>query len=82
MLRVPLSMAFSLSLLAMSTAWGASELVESTPLSVAGATTVDAAAAKDLFDNEAAFVDLRKENMWNTGRIAVASVVRVAPRHR
>ena len=48
---------------------GASELVKSTPESVAGATTVDAAAAKALFDQEAAFVDLRKENVWNSGRV-------------
>lgn len=47
----------------------ASELVKSTPESVPGATTVDAFAAKDLFDNEAAFIDLRKENVWNAGRI-------------
>jgi rhodanese-related sulfurtransferase len=47
----------------------ATELVNSTPQSVAGATTVDAAQAKDLFDNEALFIDLRKENMWNAGRI-------------
>jgi rhodanese-related sulfurtransferase len=47
----------------------ASELVDATPLSVAGATTVDAMQAKDLFDKEAAFVDLRKENVWNAGRI-------------
>lgn len=47
----------------------ASELVKSTPESVPGATTVDAAAAKKLFDQEAAFVDLRKENVWNSGRV-------------
>jgi rhodanese-related sulfurtransferase len=47
----------------------ATELVDSTPESVAGATTVDAAQAKDLFDQEALFIDLRKENMWNAGRI-------------
>lgn len=47
----------------------ASELVKSTPESVPGATTVDAAMAKQLFDQEAAFVDLRKENVWNSGRV-------------
>ena len=47
----------------------ASELVKATPEHVPGATTVDAAAAKALFDKEAAFVDLRKENVWNGGRI-------------
>jgi rhodanese-related sulfurtransferase len=48
---------------------GATELVISTPESVDGATTVDAQQAKNLFDQEALFVDLRKENMWNSGRI-------------
>jgi rhodanese-related sulfurtransferase len=47
----------------------ASELVKATPTSVPGATTVDAAAAKQLFDEEAAFIDLRKENVWNSGRV-------------
>lgn len=47
----------------------ATELVKSTPDSVPGATTVDAAMAKQLFDQEAAFVDLRKENVWNSGRV-------------
>lgn len=47
----------------------ASELVESTPEHVEGATTVDVAAAKQLFDQEAAFVDLRKANVWNSGRV-------------
>ena len=48
---------------------GADELVDATPESVAGATTVDAEQAKKLFDQEALFIDLRKENMWNSGRI-------------
>jgi len=47
----------------------ASELVGATPQQVPGANTVDVAAAKQLFDQEAAFVDLRKENVWNGGRI-------------
>lgn len=55
--------------LAFAHAGMATELVQSTPENVAGATTVDAAAAKQLFDQEAAFVDLRKENVWNSGRI-------------
>jgi rhodanese-related sulfurtransferase len=60
---------FSISLGFSLSVHGASELVNATPASVPGATTVDAAAAKDLFDQEAVFVDLRKENMWNSGRI-------------
>jgi rhodanese-related sulfurtransferase len=60
-----------ISILALMT-WSftaTAELVDSTPVSVTGATTVDAAQAKKLFDQEALFVDLRKENMWNSGRI-------------
>jgi rhodanese-related sulfurtransferase len=60
-----------LTIVLLTTAMGvsASELVDSTPLTVDGATTVDAAMAKDLFDREAVFVDLRKENVWNSGRV-------------
>lgn len=54
---------------AFASAAPASELVDATPTSVPGATTVDAAAAKRLFEAEAAFVDLRKENVWNSGRV-------------
>lgn len=53
----------------ISTVASGSELVDSTPTEVPGATTVDAAMAKRLFDEEAAFVDLRKENVWNGGRV-------------
>jgi rhodanese-related sulfurtransferase len=49
--------------------FGQSELVDASPESVPGATTVDTVKAKALFEQEAAFVDLRKENMWNSGRI-------------
>jgi rhodanese-related sulfurtransferase len=52
-----------------TTLFGASELVDASPEGVAGATTVDTDTAKSLFDQEAAFIDLRKENMWNSGRI-------------
>jgi rhodanese-related sulfurtransferase len=46
-----------------------SELVASSPESVPGATTVDAKMARQLFEQEAAFVDLRKDTAWNAGRI-------------
>lgn len=59
----------TLFLLTLVLGANASELVDSTPLTVDGATTVDAAMAKDLFEREAAFVDLRKENVWNAGRV-------------
>ena len=53
-------------LLIMSNPGLASEL---SPESIAGATTIDTAAAKVHFDNEVAFVDPRKDSDWDAGRI-------------
>ena len=39
------------------------------PMTVEGASTVNAAQAKALFDNEALFVDVRKDSDWDAGRI-------------
>lgn len=39
------------------------------PLEVSGATTVDAVQAKKLFEDGAAFIDVRKESDWDAGRI-------------
>jgi len=39
------------------------------PTSVDGAKSVDAAAAKALFDKGAIFIDTRKDKDWNAGRI-------------
>lgn len=39
------------------------------PMSVEGATTVDTAEAKKLFDDEVAFVDVRKDSDWDAGRV-------------
>jgi len=39
------------------------------PEQVAGATTVDTAQARALFDKEVAFVDVRKDSDWDAGRI-------------
>lgn len=39
------------------------------PMSVEGATTVDTAKAKELFDREVLFVDVRKDSDWDAGRI-------------
>ena len=64
-----LSIAFYTLMILTGVNVASSELVESTPESVSGATTVDAAAAKQLFEQEAAFVDLRKDPAWNAGRI-------------
>lgn len=39
------------------------------PESITGATTVDAAKAKALFDKGVLFVDVRKNSDWDAGRI-------------
>jgi rhodanese-related sulfurtransferase len=58
-----------LALVAVPVVFAASELVDATPTEVEGATTVDSAAAKKLFDEGALFVDLRKDVAWDAGRI-------------
>jgi len=44
-------------------------LAAESPMTIAGATTVDTAAAKALFDKEVLFIDVRKDSDWNAGRI-------------
>ena len=45
---------------------------QGSPVTVPGATTVDAAAAKTLFDQRAVFVDTRTNADWEAGRIPAA----------
>ena len=52
----------------------AAEAKES-PMEVAGATTVDAAAAKTLFDRGIPFVDVRGNKQWRIGHIPGALVL-------
>lgn len=47
----------------------ASPAAEVSPESVDGATSVDAGAAKSLFDQGILFVDVRKDSDWDAGRI-------------
>lgn len=42
------------------------------PMTVEGATTIDATKAKELFDAKVAFIDTRKDSDWDAGRIAGA----------
>jgi len=44
-------------------------LAAESPMTVDGATTVDTAKAKALFDKEVLFIDVRKDSDWNAGRI-------------
>ena len=73
MRRLVISLVAALALLPSSAALAQSELVENSVESVPGATTVDSAAAKKLFDQGAVFVDLRKANAWDAGRVAGAA---------
>ncbi|MCG8672870.1 MAG: rhodanese-like domain-containing protein [Pseudomonadales bacterium] len=45
---------------------------EVSPTTVKGATTINASKAKALFDQEVAFVDVRKNSDWEAGRIPSA----------
>jgi TolB-like protein/Flp pilus assembly protein TadD/rhodanese-related sulfurtransferase len=45
------------------------ESAKHSPLEITGATTVDAAAAKALFDRGVLFVDVRGEDSWKSGHI-------------
>lgn len=67
--RIMVSVLAGLALICSQAVFSASELVDATPMSVDGATTVDSAAAKALFDEGALFVDLRKDVAWDAGRI-------------
>ena len=64
MLRIHQILAVSICLLLSGPS-----LAEQSPTQVTGATSVDAAGAKALFDREAAFVDPRKSADWDAGRI-------------
>lgn len=50
-------------------ATGSAMAKEESPLTVDGAITIDAAKAKELFDDGALFVDVRKDKDWAAGRI-------------
>ncbi len=56
---------FFFTILFNASIWAASE----SPMTVDGATTVNASEAKTLFDSQALFVDVRKDSDWDAGRI-------------
>ena len=49
--------------------FSAGALAQQSPKEVAGATTINAAKAKMLFDRGAKFIDVRDANLWRAGRI-------------
>jgi len=42
---------------------------ETSPTEIDGAVTIDTAKARALFDQEIAFVDVRKDSDWDAGRV-------------
>ena len=51
---------------------------ESAPKTVQGATTIDVAKAKELFDQGVVFVDPRKDADWDAGRIPGAEHLEIS----
>jgi rhodanese-related sulfurtransferase len=66
-------LSFPAILLAASLGFGAPAAAQESPTTVEGATTVDAAAAKALFDKGVAFVDVRTNELFKTSRIPGAT---------
>ena len=58
--------AFALMLVVPAIALASDEI---SPMAVDGATTIDAAKAKQLFDQGVLFVDVRSNKDWDAGRI-------------
>ena len=44
-------------------------LADTSPTQIEGATTVDTAKARALFEEEVAFIDVRKNSDWDAGRV-------------
>ncbi len=57
--------------------FGSAAQAKESPKHVDGATTVDATAAKSLFDRGAIFVDARYKKVWRIGHIPNAAIVDV-----
>ena len=60
---------FRITSIVLFTLLAGTALAKESPLTVEGATTVDTAKARALFDQEVAFVDARKDSDWEAGRI-------------
>ena len=51
------------------------------PETITGATTVDAAKAKELFDRGVTFIDVRKNSDWDAGRIPGAQHIELKKKY-
>ena len=63
---------WAISTILIFTASAAFAAEKISPMTVAGATTVDAAKAKSLFDKKVIFIDTRSTKDWDAGRIPAA----------
>jgi rhodanese-related sulfurtransferase len=62
--RIALAALFALTGLAFC-----ANAADESPMTVDGATTIDAAKAKELFDQGVVFVDVRSDKDWEAGRV-------------
>jgi len=62
-----LTLSFIILLFSITTAATAGDKIS--PASIDGATTVDTAKAKALFDKGVIFIDVRKDKDWGAGRV-------------
>ncbi|MDH3355217.1 MAG: rhodanese-like domain-containing protein [Chromatiales bacterium] len=63
---------FRLLALVLAALFASTTFAATSPENVDGATTVDTAAVKKLFDKGVAIVDVRKDSDWQAGRISDA----------
>lgn len=59
----------TLAALGLTLLIGAPAHADVSPTAVEGATTIDTAKARELFEKEIAFVDVRKDSDWDAGRV-------------
>ena len=67
MFRIDLTMLIACMMMGTPFAMAAADYVS--PETVSGATTIDAAKAKALFDKGVVFIDVRNDSDWEAGRI-------------
>jgi rhodanese-related sulfurtransferase len=73
--------AFVLSLIMSVFAFLPAQAAKVSPTEIAGATTVDAAKAKALFDKGVVFIDVRKNSDWDAGRVPGAQHIELKKKY-
>jgi len=59
----------TLAALGLALTIGAPAMADVSPASIDGAITIDTSKARELFEQEVAFVDVRKNSDWDAGRV-------------